>query len=97
MLEAGEVLQTWRLARAPQSGLAIDATALGDHRIAYLDYEGPVSGNRGAVTRWDAGGFDEQGDSLPEIRRLAMHGARVAGNVILEQVDGARWRFLWSS
>ena len=46
MLEAGDVLQTWRLANPPTPGCAIDATALPDHRLTYLDYEGPVSGNR---------------------------------------------------
>ena len=36
---------------------AIHADALPDHRLMYLDYEGPVSGNRGTVTRRDGGTF----------------------------------------
>lgn len=95
MLQAGEVLQTWRLAEAPTLGCTVEATALGDHRLAYLDYEGPVSGNRGVVRRWDGGVFDEAADSLPTRRRLHVHGERVSGNVILEQVDDANWRFVW--
>jgi len=32
-------------------------TRLADHRLEYLDYQGPVSGNRGHVSRVDAGEF----------------------------------------
>lgn len=59
MLEAGDVLKTWRLARMPaQAGESIPALRLGDHRLAYLDYEGPVSGNRGEVQRRAAGTYE---------------------------------------
>jgi len=93
MLEAGDVLQTWRLANPPEVGSSpIDAMALGDHRIAYLEYEGPVSGNRGAVRRWDAGVFDEEPDSLPLARKLILKGARLNRRVLLEQIEGASWR-----
>lgn len=34
------------------------AEPLPDHRLFYLDYEGPVSGNRGVVTQWDKGIFE---------------------------------------
>lgn len=33
----------------------LDLTPLGEHRRAYLTYEGPVSGGRGTVTRVDEG------------------------------------------
>ncbi len=33
------------------SGQAIEIEAIGDHRRAYLDYEGPISGDRGWVRR----------------------------------------------
>ena len=97
MLEAGDVLQTWRLATTPELGRTIEATSLGDHRILYLDYEGPVSGNRGTVKRWDAGVFTEQADSTPPMRRLLLRGTRVHGFVRLEQVDATYWRFVWMS
>src|SRR5262245_3351063 len=60
MLEAGEVLRTWRLAAPPGAEGAIPATAVFDHRPFYLDYEGPVRGGRGFVRRWDAGTFTWQ-------------------------------------
>jgi hypothetical protein len=96
MLEAGDVLQTWRLTAAPEIGSNLnDATALDDHRLAYLDYEGPVSGNRGRVRRWDAGVFEEESDSVPTARKLIFRGGRILGRVLLERVEGTSWRFVY--
>lgn len=55
LLEAGPVCRTWRLLTSPEHDGLIVAEAIPDHRLMYLDYEGPVSGDRGTVTRWDAG------------------------------------------
>lgn len=55
MLEDDGVLRTWRLAKEPTPDIIIAAETLPDHRLHYLDYEGPVSGDRGTVTRWDRG------------------------------------------
>ena len=57
MLEAGPVLKTWALKQPPDSSQPVVAEALPDHRPAYLDYEGPISGDRGSVTRWDRGTY----------------------------------------
>jgi hypothetical protein len=96
MLEAGDVLQTWRLAQPPEPASAvIEATALADHRSAYLDYEGAVSGKRGTVRRWDAGIFTEEADSLPSVRVFFLQGVRVRGRVHLEWLEETSWRFLW--
>ena len=93
MLEADDVLQTWRLDMPPrEAGCAIDATELADHRQAYLDYEGPVSGDRGMVRRWDAGVFEEEAESVPNLRRLFLHGTRINIRIVLERVGGASWR-----
>jgi hypothetical protein len=94
MLEAGDVLQTWRLANPPEIGSnPIEAMALGDHRIAYLEYEGHISGNRGTVRRWDVGVFDEEPDSLPLARKLIFKGTRLHGRVLLDQLAETSWRF----
>lgn len=93
MLEANGVLQTWRLAQPPAPGTSIEATALGDHRIAYLDYEGPVSGNRGNVKRWDAGEFEDATESTPESRVLLFRGTRVVGRVTLRRLHANDWLF----
>lgn len=57
LLEHGSACRTWRLASPPGEVVDIAAEPLSDHRLTYLDYEGPVSGNRGTVVRWDAGRF----------------------------------------
>ena len=58
MLEHSGALRTWALSAPPRAGVAIEAGALADHRLAYLDYEGPVSGDRGEVRRVDRGTFE---------------------------------------
>ncbi len=59
MLQDAEALATWQLAQAPalQPGQAMPAKRLADHRTAYLTYEGPVSGDRGEVKRFDEGEY----------------------------------------
>ncbi len=77
MLERGNALRTWRLARSPAAdGRPIPAEPLPDHRIAYLDYEGPISGNRGTVARLDGGDYEIVDSSA---RRLVV---RLAGRTI---------------
>lgn len=78
MLEAGPALRTWRLAEPPETGKTIAATALGDHRLAYLDYEGPVSGGRGRVARWDAGEYRVQTWTDDQIR-IEVEGGKTRG------------------
>ena len=63
MLERGGALKTWRLS-APekiQEGAEGLAESLRDHRIAYLDYEGPVGGGRGEVRIADRGEYETEG------------------------------------
>ncbi len=65
MLEKEAGLRTWRLLQAPGGLGAVTAEPLVEHRLAYLDYEGPVSGNRGTVHAFDRGEYtlvEESGD-----------------------------------
>ncbi len=93
MLEHGGVLRTWRLQREPQIGVAIAAQPLPDHRLAYLDYEGPVRGNRGTVVRWDRGTYElleEQSHRLA----IRLEGARIRGMAEWRwHGDEGRWLF----
>jgi hypothetical protein len=57
LLEFGDVLRSWRLRTPVVTQQWIHAESLPDHRCVYLDYEGPVSGNRGYVKRCYAGRF----------------------------------------
>jgi hypothetical protein len=53
-LEPGAKLSTWRLPHWPPQG-GDQFTPIAEHRRDYLDYEGPISGDRGSVQRVAAG------------------------------------------
>ena len=56
MLQDGPRLRTWAMAELPGEARPFTKLdALPDHRLEYLDHEGPVSGGRGRVTCWDRG------------------------------------------
>lgn len=92
MLEAGDVLRTWRLGAQPQPGQLVAALALGNHRAVYLDYEGQVSGNRGRVQRWDAGTFSWLRDDSGSVEVL-LRGRRLHGRAVLTRIQGDEWSF----
>lgn len=91
MLEAGSVLRTWRLAAPPFPSEEIAAVAVFDHRSLYLDYEGPISGGRGRVVRWDGGAFTVQAQGESQII-VHLQGQRIRGVLRLEHVEGEIWR-----
>lgn len=68
LLETGDVARAWRLLRNPAIEEPIAAEELPDHRLLYLDYEGPVSNDRGTVAAIFRGEYE------PET------GSRVAGD-----------------
>ena len=90
MIEAGARLRAWRLLDEPARGRPIRAEAIGDHRTAYLDYEGPVGGGRGRVSRWDAGTYEMRSASDDKLR-LDLSGGRAAGLVTLTRAAGGLW------
>jgi hypothetical protein len=93
MLEVGPSLRTWALPLPPQPGQSQVVDALPDHRPAYLDYEGPISGDRGQVTRWDAGSFELVGQSESQLE-IVLHGQRLScrGNLVRLAEAPERWR-----
>lgn len=91
MLEAGNALWTWRLPRPLEDGDDQSAERIGDHRLIYLDYEGPVSGGRGMVACEDRGDYRgvEQADGRLVVE---LHGGRLRGRLELTRQRGADWR-----
>jgi hypothetical protein len=80
MFDVGEALWTWAVDRPPDVVPAQPALRLADHRRDYLTYEGPVSGNRGEVTRWDEGDFEvvrDDGEALV----FGVQGRRLRGTI----------------
>ena len=83
MLERDRVLLTWSLPALPaawggEAGVGfeqIGVTRIADHRLAYLDYEGPISGERGSVTRVDGGEYDVVSET-DGVLRVRLRGTR---------------------
>jgi hypothetical protein len=88
----GSALSTWRSPRWPIEAPTA-ATRLKDHRRAYLDYEGDVSGRRGRVTRVAAGTCEvEVGEgSVWTVRLLT---GSPPGRLILRPVQGDQWEIV---
>jgi len=87
MLEQADSLRTWRLHEQPDAPGPIVAEPLPDHRLEYLDYEGPVSGDRGTVCRWDAGDYilvDEPSNASSGRIVIRLAGGRLRGTAVLE-------------
>lgn len=97
MLEAGGVLLTWRLPAPPQAGTPLVAEASFDHRLAYLDYEGPVSGNRGHVVAWDRGTYEEKAGSSADRMVLRIDGEHLRGTATMERAASSAWVFLFET
>lgn len=93
MLEVEQKLKTWKLAAPPQIGKMVKAQLSFDHRIVYLDYEGPISGDRGTVVRWDKGSFTWQQESEDHVR-VDLLGNVLKGVADLRRESDGEWRLI---
>jgi hypothetical protein len=83
-------LASWRLAADPTRGaFPIPAEPMTPHRKAYLDYEGPMSGDRGVVRRIDRGKATAT-RSENDRATLELNGARIAGRFVIMLVGNDR-------
>lgn len=94
MFEADTGLRTW----ATDERLSLDEAAtaaaieLPLHRAAYLEYEGPISGNRGSVRRMERGTFRVLLESADRFE-IEVEGDRV-GHLLVRR-DHLTERSLW--
>lgn len=93
MLERDDVLRTWAIDAPIEVGETLPARSLPDHRLAYLDYEGPVSGDRGEVRRIARGTYDTTLWSDDRVC-VIVSSPQLNGEVILSRTGGACWSFL---
>lgn len=91
--ESGGMLWAWRLLSEPSAGECCPAEPLPDHRPLYLDYEGPVGGERGTVARWDGGEYSRlsTGDAPLSLQLQSQRGLKVASQEVL--AGRPAWRF----
>lgn len=93
LLEFGDSCRTWRLSRSPDCEVPITAEAIADHRLDYLAYEGPVSGDRGTVSQWDVGTFEVHSETSTEIV-IELRGRKLIGLIQLTASTDAQWQWL---
>lgn len=93
MLEEESSLATWKLYRDPaQLGTAPAALfRIADHRKAYLEYEGPISGGRGQVHRVCSGTYSVV-DKNSQSWTAELHSADLPGPYALESRADLGWR-----
>lgn len=84
MLETEAGLRTWALPIEPALQMPIAADELPLHRVDYLDYEGPVSRDRGSVHRWDSGTLRWIADE-PHRVEVELAGERLRGRAVIER------------
>jgi hypothetical protein len=94
LLQAGPVLKAWRLLAEPGPGRSVPAESNFDHRLFYLDHQGPLTGDRGSVTRWDAGTYE--GELTDEGGTFQLCGCRLTGRADLNR-EATGWRFVLES
>jgi hypothetical protein len=92
MLEHDGVLRTWACDKVPAPGESVRAERLADHRLAYLDYEGPVSCDRGDVQRVAVGTYEVVVDDDSQLR-VRLLGDSLRGVLTLERLPGEPQRF----
>ncbi len=97
LFEGHTALATWAVGRwLPADSIAWQSVIrLPDHRPVYLDYEGEISGQRGWVSRVEAGEY-ELLEQTPQESRLRLSGGR-SGELWIHRGEGdqgvAEWRF----
>ena len=94
MLQSESSLLTWEINQIPPSGQSVEAVQLPNHRLLYLDYEGPISANRGEVRRVDHGRCDVE---HPTVDRVIAHiaGQTLCGSILLDRVNLEQWRLTY--
>lgn len=95
LVEAGSVLRAWRLLTEPTADADIPAEPNFDHRLLYLDYEGPLPGDRGTVSRWRAGTCEWLADDAERVE-IALRGSKLVGRATIRR-GGDGWVFRFTA
>ena len=92
MIEQAETLATWQLFENPTQNpnSEIQAKRIADHRKAYLEYEGPVSQNRGQVQQIESGTCVVK-KSAPTNWIIELKGKKLVGQYELRDTNDNQW------
>jgi hypothetical protein len=89
LAESGGALRAWRLLAEPTADTDILAEPNFDHRLFYLEYEGPLSGGRGSVSRWDSGSCEWLANESDRVE-ISLRGSKLTGRAVIRSV-GSAW------
>jgi DNA polymerase Ligase (LigD) len=93
MLEENGSLLTWACPELPTESAICHVEQLPNHRLDYLEYEGPVSNQRGTVTRVWAGEYTTITDARPLAWHVMLQCPEATLLLVLENLDAAnRWK-----
>ena len=87
MLEEGDHLATWELSEAPEVGICLNVVQLPNHRLDYLDYEGPLTRQRGMVLRYEWGNYTTISVDA-EQQVILLHGQSLVGRLTIGKIPG---------
>ena len=94
MLEHEGRLTTWAIDAPIVSGKRLPARSLAPHRLHYLDYEGPISNERGEVRRIDCGTYATlvwaEGCVV-----VHLDGDQLKGQAMFSREAGGGWSFFF--
>ncbi len=91
MFEHHGTLATWKVYHDPTRAATVQsAFRIGDHRVAYLTYEGPVSSGRGVVTRVCNGTYRVVVQNS-QLWHLQLSASEIVSAVTLTHVAADRW------
>lgn len=94
MFEHEGVLLTWELLSLISNSFDGECKRLFDHRLHYLEYEGPVSGNRGEVKRVDSGTYQAIEQIVPDAKTFRLHvtSNHMDTEVCIQQAEEQQWQ-----
>ncbi|QDV71826.1 hypothetical protein Poly24_55660 [Rosistilla carotiformis] len=91
MLEHEGQLRTWAIEQIPHRDECVEGIELPPHRLAYLDFEGEISGGRGTVRRIDQGDYRTLESSRAWFT-VEMHGLEATKNLRFQRAKSPQ---LW--
>ncbi|MHC4720670.1 MAG: DNA polymerase ligase N-terminal domain-containing protein [Planctomycetota bacterium] len=94
MLEAGQVLETYRLALPPEQLLkqTTAAVKISDHSLKFLTYQGTVNKGAGTVEIAETGTYQILSENAGR-RQLQLNGSILKGKFTLTHIDAENWQF----